>query len=63
MMLIKLILLFLVIFVINTSPSNCARILSVYSTFSRSHFIVAEALLKELARQGHNVLQKKKTKI
>lgn len=35
--------------------SNGARILSIYSTFSRSHFIVAEALLKELARQGHNV--------
>lgn len=37
------------------SYSSASKILSVYSIFSRSHFIVAEVLLKELAHRGHNV--------
>lgn len=37
------------------STVNCVRILAAYPTLSRSHYIVAEALLKELANRGHDV--------
>lgn len=45
------------------SKTECvsgARILAAYPTLSRSHYIVAEALLKELASRGHNVIKLKK---
>lgn len=34
---------------------NSARILAAYPTISRSHYIVAEALLIELSQRGHEV--------
>lgn len=53
----KLLLLFGIIIISSAiSYTKGARILSVYSIVSRSHFIIAEALLKELAKNGHNVI-------
>lgn len=51
----KCIIIFTLICITAVNFSNGARILSVYSTYSRSHFIVAETLLIELAKRGHNV--------
>lgn len=38
------------------SAVNSAKILAAYPTLSQSHYIVAEALLKQLANRGHNVI-------
>lgn len=35
--------------------ANGARILAIHTSASRSHYIFAEVLLKELAKRGHNV--------
>lgn len=39
----------------NSNYVQSARILATYPTISRSHYIVAEALLIELANRGHQV--------
>lgn len=51
---------FLVIFVVISAvlvsnTVDTAKILTVFPQASRSHYIALEALLKELARRGHEV--------
>lgn len=37
------------------TPVEGAKILAVFPTSARSHYIVGSALMKELARRGHEV--------
>lgn len=46
----------LVFVVVQLSPPiNSARILGFFSTPSRSHLIIHESLMRELATRGHDV--------
>lgn len=41
--------------IILVCDGNCANILGIFPIASPSHRILGDALLKELARRGHNV--------
>jgi len=56
MKVIKFVFLGLVYLLIETVPLiSSARILGFFSTISRSHFIIHESLMRELAARGHDV--------
>lgn len=40
---------------VQLKPIQCAKILGFFATVSRSHFIVQEPVMRELARRGHQV--------
>lgn len=50
----KALLIFLV-FASGVVISQSANIFAVYTIFSKSHYVLALPLLKELARSGHNL--------
>ncbi|KAK9675028.1 hypothetical protein QE152_g40698, partial [Popillia japonica] len=52
---VQLIARVLAVIVFFTSNSQSARILAIFHIPSKSHAILGETLLKELARNGHEV--------
>lgn len=56
-MISKIALYFCLIFVLVqlSQPVNSARILGFFPTPSRSHLIIQESLMRELASRGHDV--------
>ncbi len=48
----KIVLFIFLIFVGNSEPY---KILGIFHTFSKSHYIAGGALMKELAKKGHDV--------
>lgn len=51
---IQTLLMFVIVFTC-IYKARCANILGYFSTFSRSHYIIEEAVMKGLAVKGHNV--------
>lgn len=51
----SILLIFLFIFSALQQEGNGANILGVYTMDIKSHYIIAQPLLKELAQSGHNV--------
>lgn len=52
---VKLSLVFVVYLVVQFQSIDSARILGFFSTPSRSHLIIHESLMRELAIRGHDV--------
>lgn len=47
--------IFLLIFFIQTPKFDSYKILGIFNSFSKSHYILGAAVMKELAKKGHNV--------
>lgn len=55
--------LFLTVILLPISFVNCYKILTVYPTMSKSHTIIASAVMKGLAEAGHEVRVKYKMEL
>lgn len=55
MKLLNFVVLLLLICLTNIEFTNSARILGFLVTLSRSHLVVEEPVMRELARRGHDV--------
>lgn len=52
---LQLLVCFVLLTIVSINDASAFKILGVFPTFSKSHFIVGNALMEGLAKQGHEV--------